>query len=162
MAKEWIEKIAHAIKHKDHDAALLFIRQERVKAILAERVPRFCTDLLQFLQNDCLELVEALAGDPTANPIFVSQIGNSIQVNRANFPFVQANINWNPVGALQVVLRKAPRQANFEEETSTLRYRFEVSDHDGMTLHEADGAQPKLWERPDSFAKDLMELFFQV
>ncbi len=158
MTKEWIQQLADDIKRKDHDAAEKLAREEHRRQTLTLKGEQFYDGLIRAITDDVAELNAALAGDITASPIAVNEVGERThKVHRARFPMVQAQLRYE----LERIALNYSRSGS-QSSSRSASYDFQVSEADSLSIRKNAGDKPGSFESPEDLARHLVELLFAV
>jgi hypothetical protein len=156
MAKEWIQKIADEIKHKEHGPAEQAAKAQRHQHILTTKGKIFFEELIASLREDIDELKAALKGDITDAPTSIQgSMLTNLTITRTQFPQVQANISYaHDRITLGQQLQSGQNRA--------ISYSFHVGEGEGISVREMFGENVKHFNHPNELAKHIMELLFSV
>jgi len=164
MAEEWIEKLAHAIKGKDHEAAEQDAAATRRAELINHEGPIFWRSFADFLKKYTEEMRGALDGDVTAAVIsFTFQPQSQrIDIHKSAYPYIMFNASpgYGPNQSVSMqYLKTNPKQPqNIVQKMQAIPCRFEVSHHHKVFLH-LDG---KEFPEPQHAAKYLIEKLFTL
>ncbi len=167
MSKEWIAQLAAELKERGREAAESYGRQQHRAGIIDAEGKVFFMALVSTLEQDLGEIRGQLQGSAVSSETSVVRSGaDEIKLMRSRFPWFDATLRHDgPDVALDYAKDRgvAPDKAlEATTERLVLHFNFEVDRQDRMALVETFGDKPLRFDKPEEFAKHLIELLFTV
>jgi hypothetical protein len=166
MAEEWLRKLAHEIKEKDHAEAEKLARENYERALVVQQGPVLWRSFADLLQRFVNELTAAFHDDVTLSegPLsyaFRPPQGDQIVITKAAFPFVSFTAvpqYSQRLASITYSVINPQKSANLNLSPTTMLCRFEVSENHRVFL-QLDG---EAFHQVDEAAKYVMEKLFSI
>ena len=167
MAQGWIETLAGELREKGREAAENYGREQHRAGIIEAEGKVFFLALASSLDQDFTEIRSQLQGSAVACETSVIKTSpTEIKLTRSRFPWFDATLKHDgPNVALDYVQDRGtepdPTLVGTAART-TKQFHFEVDRLDRMVIADPFGDQPQKFDKPEAFAKHLVELLFKV
>jgi hypothetical protein len=174
MGKEWIANLAQDIKHKGHEAAEDYGREQHKASIITEQGQPFFTSLALCLEEDVNEIKHQLQGDVTAAETIISgsalqlpgsgQTGerNEVKLTRSRFPWFDARITHHDSTIVLDYAKGLGVAGDPALDRKTCHFAFHIAADDTLSIQESFGDTPRHFDRPEQLARHITELLFQL
>jgi hypothetical protein len=175
MSKEWIANLAQDIKHKSHEAAEEFGRDQHKDGIVAEQGKPFFANLVLCLEEDVNEIKRELQGDVTSSETAISGAAlqlpsgngqtsepNEVTITRSRFPWFDARITHHDSTIVLDYAKGLGIAGDPTFDRKTCHFAFHVAADDKLSIQESFGDSPRQFQQPEELAQYITELLFQI
>jgi hypothetical protein len=167
MAQEWIETLATELREKGREAAENYGREQHRAGIIEAEGKVFFLALASALDQDFTEIRSQLQGSAVACETSVLKTSPiEVKLTRGRFPWFDATLKHD---GPNVALDYAQDRGTTPDEPlsgttprTVKQFHFEVDRLDHMAITEAFGDQPQKFDKPEDFARHIIELLFKV
>jgi hypothetical protein len=163
MSKEWIANLAQDIRQKAHEAAENYGRSQHQASIVTAQGKPFFTTFVVSLEEDINEIKRQLQGDVTSSDTTIQTSGPAeVKLTRSRFPWFDARITHQDSTIVLDYAKGLGVAGDPTPDRKTCHFVFQVADDDTLSLHEAFRDNPKQFHQPDEFARQILQILFEV